>query len=275
MKAQLFSLRSWADPISNVILELFTISNHRPLIFGHRGAPREAPENTLPAFRRALELGADGIELDVQLSADNQLVVFHDEELSRTSNGRGFVRKFRASELSELDAGQHYSPEFIGTRIATLNEVFENFSARTFINVEIKPFVPIRQTAHLTIETIRHHKMEQQVIISSFNPQVLRQVRRIAPELYIGFLYDQTTPAIFHSQLVSQAIIGNYQGQHPQYTFVDSRTVKRAHQHGHHVNVWTVNERIDIERMVDLGVDIIISDVPGLARSVLRECGLV
>src|SRR5512139_1817621 len=89
---------------------------HRPLVFAHRGAKRLAPENTLPAFEAAIRLGADGVELDVQYTSDGKLVIFHDLNLEKTSNGTGRVTSHPLDELRELDAGSHFSPEFAGTQ---------------------------------------------------------------------------------------------------------------------------------------------------------------
>jgi glycerophosphoryl diester phosphodiesterase len=112
----------------------------RPLILAHRGASRIAPENTLVAFCLALEQGADGLELDVQLSRDGVPVVFHDSELSRTTDGRGRISEKTLAELRTLDAGKWFDPRFAGERIPTLEEVFEAFGDRALYNIELKAF---------------------------------------------------------------------------------------------------------------------------------------
>ncbi len=110
----------------------------RPQIFAHRGAKAVAPENTLPAFERALAMGVDGIELDVHCSKDGQLVVIHDESLERTTSGTGKVSDYTAAQLAKIDAGSYFNPAFAGTGVPTLAEVFDLVGNRCRVNVELK-----------------------------------------------------------------------------------------------------------------------------------------
>jgi glycerophosphoryl diester phosphodiesterase len=245
--------------------------SHRPLNFAHRGARAQAPENTLPAFERAVTLHADGIELDVQLTADHQIVVYHDEKLGRTSEGQGRIAKWRLEALKELDAGRHFSDQFAGTRIPTLAEVFEAVGQRLLINVEIKPFVRRPVIMPMLIQMIRHYGMQNRVMVSSFNPWILRAMRRQAPDIARGFLIDQDGPLLLRYDFLLKRLIGTYHARHPHFSDANSSYVEWAHTKGYRVNVWTVNQITDIRRMIELGVDMIISDVPDVVHSVLEQ----
>jgi glycerophosphoryl diester phosphodiesterase len=242
---------------------------HRPLNFAHRGARRQAPENTLPAFDRAANLHADGIELDVQLTADHALVVYHDEALGRTSEGEGSLDEWRLSDLKELDAGSYFSEAFTGVRIPTLAEVFEAVGERLLVNVEIKPFVRHNIAVPLVAELIKRHGMENRVIVSSFNPWTVRAMRRHAPSIARGILIDSDSPALVRREFVLRALIGSYHARHPNVIDANYQYIRWAHEHGYRVNVWTVNASDDIRRMIDIGVDMIISDVPDMVHTVM------
>jgi glycerophosphoryl diester phosphodiesterase len=244
---------------------------HRPLNFAHRGARRQAPENTLPAFERAAELHADGIELDVQLTADHEIVVYHDEKLGRTCEGEGAIDKWQLAGLKELDAGRHFSAVFAGTRIPTLAEVFEVVGSRLLINIEIKPYVRRQIAVPLVVELIRRHGMENRVIVSSFKLWTVRAMRKHAPDIARGFLTEDKSTALLNHDAILRSLIGDYHACHPQHSNVDLRYVKWAHEHGYRVNVWTVNKPDDIRRMIEVGVDMIISDVPDVVQTMKQQ----
>ena len=161
----------------------------KPLNIAHRGASAVAPQNTLAAFRKAMELGADGVELDVQLSADGAVVVIHDFTVDKTTDGTGRVAEKTLAELEALDAGIRFSPQFAGERIPTLAQVFEALEGKLLVNVELKDF-NLRSSALAApvVEVIREHAMEKRVLFSSFNPFALRAVKRLAPEIPAGLL---------------------------------------------------------------------------------------
>ncbi len=245
----------------------------RVLNVAHRGARMEAPENTILAFERAAEIGADGIELDVQLTADGIPVVFHDFDLSKTSNGQGMLREQPLAALRELDAGSHFSVQYAGTSIPTLDEVFECAGQRLLINVELKHFGGeqrgIEALAEAVIGSIRRYGMAQRVILSSFNPLMLRRVRQVACELALGHLVAPKMPGVVRYHWLSRLIIGPHQAWHPHTSMVDEQYVARAHRRGYRVNVWTVNEPNDIHQMAEIGADMIMSDYPDRVRDVL------
>ncbi len=257
-------------------LPLAAFYRGRALNFAHRGAREEAPENTLPAFLRAAALGADGVELDAQLSACGVPVIIHDFTLERTTDGTGPVGMMPLAALRELDAGARFSPEFTGTPIPTLDEVLEVVGQRLLVNVELKFSSPVgagaMRLARAVVEVIRRHGLSKRVLCSSFNPLALRALRRIAPDLPVGFLVAPDQPLLARGRL-AHLVAGKHEARHPHFSMITPGYVAWAHRAGYRVNTWTVNEADDINRMVQLGVDAIISDRPGVVRGILRPTG--
>lgn len=245
---------------------LHAMYDARPLIFGHRGARADAPENTLPAFELAAHQGAHGIELDVHLSQDGHIVVMHDFTVDTTTDGSGPVMGLTLDALRALDAGRWFGPDFAGTRIPTLDEVFEAVGQRLFINIEIKSLTPETNGIETAVAAcVTRHAMQQRVIISSFNPVALLRVRAALPDVPLGFLYDADT-----LPLVSALLPGlSYEATHPRQDLIDAALVAQARQAGHLVNAWTVNDPARGQVLRDLGVDGLITDAPGALLAAL------
>ncbi|HEX2906482.1 MAG TPA: glycerophosphodiester phosphodiesterase [Phototrophicaceae bacterium] len=239
----------------------------KTLIFGHRGASGNAPMNTLPAFELAAEHGADGIELDVWLSKDGEVVVIHDTAVDKTTNGTGHIQQMSLAELQELDAGSWFAESFQGTRIPTLDEVFETVGKRLFINVELKSItVKTDGLEKAVAEKIRQHNLADCVIISSFNPFALRRFRREMPEVPIGFLYAPDIPRYLQFILLGFP----HEARHPSQDMVNAAYMAWARRRKYCVNVWTVNDPQRALELRDLGVNGIITDYPGKMREALR-----
>ena len=241
----------------------------RTLNLAHRGAREHAPENTLPAFEQAFRLGADGVELDVQISGDGVPIVIHDPTVDRTTNGTGPVLGKTLAELRELDAGFHHSPEYLGTPIPTLDEVLEAVGQRLLLNVELKPFGPRRPLAEEVTWTILAHGLSERVLVSSFDPLILRQVKQLVPELQIGFL-STAHPFRAPKEWLARSLIGTYTAHHPHFSMIDSKYVSWARREGYRINVWGVKALGDICHIHDWGLDAIINDCPTLVRDVLQ-----
>lgn len=242
----------------------------RTLNFGHRGASYDAPANTITAFERAAEAGADGVELDVMLSKDGAVVVIHDETVDSTTDGHGPVNGFTLAELKALDAGSYKGAQYAGARIPTLDEVFEAVGKRLLINVELKGMTARAdgleaQVAHL----IARHGMAQRVIISSFNPIRLRRFRQVAPHIPIGFLHETQTPLPLRLLLGTLLIGLPREADHPQQTAVTAAYLARMHAQGRRVNTWVVNDPGRMAVLRDLGVDLIMTDRPDVLHGVL------
>ncbi len=244
---------------------------HFPTVWAHRGARAEAPENTLPAFLRACEVGAEGIELDVMACATGELVVTHDFEVSRLSNGHGRVVDLPLADIKRLDFGRSFDPAFTGVTAPTLEEVVRAIPSHILFNIEVKNerFRSGGEEIPL-VRLIHQFDLVDRTIVSSFNPFVLRRIRKLDARIKIGWLYEIQPPFYLHPKPV-QALL-RPDAVHPEFTAVTKGMVEVAHRRGFRVNVWTVNEEADLRRMVEWGVDGIITDHP--ARLVALKAAL-
>lgn len=242
-------------------------SERIPCIVAHRGAAAERPENTLAAFRRALEAGADGIECDVQLTRDGEVVVIHDERLERTTDGTGWVRDHTLRELQVLDAGGWFGRRYRGERIPTLHEVLAAAAGRArLINVELKntrlryPGLEAR-----VLRLLHRFGVLGTTVVSSFNHASLRRIRDLEPRARIGML-----PRALRAP-VARALRLGAEALHPARTEVTARLVRGAHAAGLRVRVWTVNSAEELRRMRAWGVDAVFTDDPAaMVRAVRR-----
>jgi glycerophosphoryl diester phosphodiesterase len=245
------------------------IPRDRPLNIAHRGASAAAPQNTLAAFRRALELGADGVELDVHLSADGVPVVMHNFNLEESTDGAGHITDKTLAELKELDAGSKFAPEFAGERIPTLAQVFETLEGKMLVNVELKDISPSGVGLEApVVEVVRKYGMERKVLFSSFNPFTLRRIRPHARDIPSGLLVAHDLPIQLRRAWL--APFTPHEARHPDAEMTDERLVKWCHARKLRVNVWTVNEPVEMKRLIALGVDGIITDVPDVQSTLVR-----
>ncbi|EDY16533.1 glycerophosphoryl diester phosphodiesterase [Chthoniobacter flavus Ellin428] len=218
------------------------------LCIGHRGACGHEPENTLRSIRRALELGADGVEIDVRL-VHGELLVIHDAKLGRTTNGQGYLVRKSLAALRALDAGR-------GERIPTLREVFETVDRRGFINIELKGRRTAQPTCALIQEFIQTHGWHyEHFLVSSFNRAELRAVTD--PQIPIGLLL--TRPTRLYS-LSARRVRAS--AVHPAVRWVTARFVADAHRRGLRVFPYTANLPTEIARLRELGVDGVFTDFP-------------
>lgn len=243
----------------------------RILNFAHRGASHDAPENTLAAFQLAAQQGADGIELDVTLSTDGEVVVIHNDTVDATTDGSGAVSALPLAALKELDAGAWFGPGFAGERIPTLAEVLEAVGDRLLINVELKGLSHRADGLEARVAAlIARHNLAARVIVSAFNPLRLRRMRRIAPGLPLGFLHEDQSP-VWLRTLAGMLLSGvNPEADHPCDPMVTPEYLARARRRDQRVNVWVINEPARMRALRDMGVDLIITDRPGILRGVLQ-----
>jgi len=241
---------------------------NRPLVFAHRGASKVAPENTLPAFEQAIRLGADGVELDVQYSSDGAMVIFHNLNLEKTSDGSGRVTAHTLAELRGLDAGSWFDPQFAGTRIPILDEVLDLLKGKLLINIELKVLDTLSSgLGGDVVKAVRVHAMAEQVVISSFNPFALRKAKRAGPEIECALLLAHDLPGWMRSSFARRH--SRADGLHPDLEMVDAAYMARAKKLRMPVRVWTVDDEADMRRLIKLGVDAIITNVPDVLKTLL------
>jgi glycerophosphoryl diester phosphodiesterase len=234
-----------------------------PLLAAHRGISSKAPENTLASFTLALNTpGIDMIELDVRLTKDEQVIVLHDRTLQRTSTGNGFARKYTLDEIKRFDAGSWFNPAFGSERIPTLRSVLQLVGKSLWVNVEIKsdPFhkEPAGLLERRTLEVLEECNMKHAVIVSSFDHQLVASLKRMAPEIKVGVLYNffrdfGRLPSKLARRVDASAFICGRQE-------LSKAMIDDAHNHGVAVYVYTLNSVRDAQKMLRLGVDGILSD---------------
>lgn len=238
------------------------------LVFGHRGASRYAPMNTLPAFELAAAQGAAGVELDVRLTRDGQMVIIHDDTVDHTTDGSGHIQHMTFAEVRELDAGGWFGEQFKGTRIPTLDEVFEAVGSKLLINVEIKSEAPEDTGVEARIaDAIARFRLRERVIVSSFDPLALWRFRKILPEVAIGYLHAEDIPAHVSSLMIGLA----HEARHPHHTEINARYMDWARRNDYFVNTWTVNDPARAVELRDLGVHTLITDTPDVLIATLGQ----
>lgn len=239
-------------------------------IIAHRGASAFAPENTLAAFKLALHQGADGIELDAKLTADEQVVVIHDATVDRTTPNHGAVAKFRLNDLRKMDAGSHFDVAFKGEPIPSLEEVFKAVGLLTTINIELTNYTaPTDALPYKVAELVHRYKLGGRVLFSSFNPIALIRIRQLVPEAPVGLLAMPGRRGALARSWVG-ALLG-YQALHPHHGDVTQRLEERLHRRGRKLLAWTVNSPDEMRRLLALKVDGIITDDPLLGRMLVRS----
>jgi glycerophosphoryl diester phosphodiesterase len=256
----------------------------RPVVLAHRGWSGRYPENTMPAFGEAARLRIDGLEMDIRSTAEGVLVVIHDETVDRTTNGAGPVNALNLSALKRLDAGYWWSPDGSrtfpfrgqGITIPTLEEVLSAFP-HLWINVDIKQKKPpiVNDFAAM----IRRFHLEDHICAGSFDTATVHAFRRACPETATAASVREVIRFIVLKRFFLERL---YCGksrllQIPEHygrrRILDRGLVRAAHRRGVAVHVWTVNERADMERLIDMGVDGLITDCPDRLINVLEASG--
>jgi glycerophosphoryl diester phosphodiesterase len=228
--------------------------------FAHRGFSARYPENTMPAFQKAIEAGCGGIELDIHLTRDGKIVIIHDETVDRTTNGRGFVKDMDYAELRGLDAGN-------GEPIPSMEEYFDLVEKHPLTtNIELKNSVFWYEgMEEKVIEMIRKRGIGERIIFSSFNHFSILKCKKLAPEIRCGFLVWS-----WIIDVGAYAKKHGIEGIHPEYCSLTDEAVREIHSSGIAINTYTVNDRKDMERLISLGVDAIITNDPELLHRVLK-----
>ncbi len=245
----------------------------RPTIFAHRGASAYAPENTLAAFELAIQQAADAIEMDVKLTADGEVVVIHDQTLDRTTGKSGRVGKSTLAELRTLDAGSHFDISFKGEPLPTLSDVFEKIGKRILYNIELTNYASLTDDLpEKTAALVEAYDLVGEVLFSSFNPLALIRVRRRLPAAPIALLAGGGIVGRLARSGVGALLA--YQALHVAYPDVTPELVAATHRRNCRLHVYTVNDKDEMLRLLNLGVDGIFTDDPPLARQVFQTARL-
>lgn len=245
----------------------------RPLVIAHRGFSGQAPENTMAAFKRAVEVKADMMELDVLLSKDGRVVVIHDETLERTTNGLGLVADHNYEELAQLDAGTWFHPQFEGEPIPLLRDVLTWAKGKILVNIEIKTEAWSPNTfegvAAKVVTMVDELGMRDRVIISSFDARILKQVRQLDSEIKTAFLYDDEA----HGELRPLVFVHDVHadGFNLSKSHVSGSVVEECHADGVPVSVYTVNTPEMMDFILGMGVDAIFTDHPDVMIDLVKE----
>lgn len=227
------------------------------VVTSHRGAGSLEPENTLRAIRRAIALGIDQIEIDVQLTKDGHLILMHDPTVERTTNGSGKIADLTLIEIRQFDAGN-------GERVPTLDEALALLDGKVILQIELKG----PGTAQPTVSAVMNAGKEAQVVLTSFMHQELRDAQRLNSRLRLGALWGRLPADVVQQtkQLGAEAL-------HVWHEFVDQQLVTEAHAQGLLVRAWNTSKEEDMRRLIALGVDAIGSDRPDILLDVCRHMG--
>lgn len=220
-------------------------------VTSHRGGGFEAPENSISSIRKAIENKADYAEIDVQTTKDNVAVLFHDINFKRFSNESGGIKDYTYDELSKIDIGSSFGYEYEGEKIPKLESVLKEAKSKIKLNIELKPMKNNDNLASEVVSLIKKYDMENEVVISSMNYDILQKVKKIDPSIKIGYIII--------------AAIGNVQNMQVDFLSIESSMIKSKliysmHAVGKEVHVWTVNDKEEAYQLIKLGVDNIITD---------------
>lgn len=228
-------------------------------IYAHRGSSGTLPENTLAAFHEAASLPIYGVEFDVHLTKDGELVVIHDETIVRTSNGKGFVKDMTLTELRAFDFGSWFSDEFRGEPIPTLHEVLEIFSATTHhLNIELKSDIfPYKGMVEKVLAMVQKMKLDSRVVISSFDHEAVRALKKIAPHIETAALFMEVLvdPLDYMRNIPANAL-------HISLPSAVRPSMRNVIEDGAVVRVFTVNEEKYADALRMVGVTAIFTDYP-------------
>jgi glycerophosphoryl diester phosphodiesterase len=239
--------------------------NTMTLNIAHRGASAQAPENTMAAFEKAVELGADVIELDLHVSCEGELVVIHDVTLDRTTDGQGPVHARCLQELKQLDAGRWFGKDFAGQCIPTLVEVLNRFAGKVPLALEIKAGSAFYSgIEERLVSVLREHQAISQVAVASFDHHALFRLKELEPCL--------RTAALLVGRPMSMSALahpGKVDAMALEFSLVTTTEIDACRAAGLQLVVWTVNEPAQMRHFIDLGIDGIITDRPDLLRRAL------
>jgi glycerophosphoryl diester phosphodiesterase len=246
----------------------------RPYTIAHRGHSSHYPENTILSFQKAIEAGADWIELDVVSTLDGHVVISHDTHIDRRTNGTGKISAMTLELIKGLDAGVRSGSAFAGERIPTLDEAltfFDSQPVRLCIEIKGDNTDEFIDTARKTVAILQQRNALQRVVISSFNPECLKAIKTWEPLLSTSLDPDRQDGTYTPWQLCQQVLQCHANFLLHRHDTLTTDIVDEAHQHGFSLWTWTVNSDDAMRRVIEMGVDAIMTDKPDILRRVISD----
>jgi glycerophosphoryl diester phosphodiesterase len=234
----------------------------RTQITAHRGSSAKTPENTMAAVKLAIEDGADWVEIDVQETADGEVVVFHDSDFMRVSGLGLNIWDATMADLKDIDVGSSFAPEFRDERVPTLGQVLDECKGRASVNIELKYYGHDKQLEQRVIDIVEAHGMTSDIVIMSLKVDAVKKMKSIRPDWKVGLLLSVSAGDLKNLDVEFLAV---------NASFANRRFICSAHDLDREVYVWTVNDAPTMSTMIGRGVDSLITDKPALARSVLEQ----
>lgn len=241
----------------------------RSLNIAHRGFSGKYPENTMVAFRKAVEAGCDGIETDLHMTKDGIMVICHDETIDRTTNGSGFIRDYTYKELCKFDAGIKFNREFEGEKIPSIDEFLDYVKDKNLlVNLELKnDIIPYKELEKKVIDKVHEFKLEKSAILSSFNHYSMIRAKQYDNNIKTGLLYEAT---LYNAHEYIKTVGAD--ALHPFFPSVmDDKIVNDIKKNGIMINAYTVNEEEHMKRLIELEIDGIITNYPDKLESILKK----
>ncbi|WP_160720385.1 glycerophosphodiester phosphodiesterase [Bacillus sp. USDA818B3_A] len=259
----------WKSFLQRKLVNDTASTYHYPIKIGHRGAAGYCPENTFASFHKALLLGVDFLELDVQMTKDGELVVIHDPTVNRTTNGKGKVKDFTLKEIQTLDAGSWFHPRFSGERIPSFCQFLDEFAGKIGILLEIKnPALYPGIEEKIADELLNRGLINSegpQVIVQSFDQNSLKRFHQLVPSVQLGVLLKKLTgKGISNKEFLSFENYASY--VNPKITMVNKKLIRRIHQHGFKTFIWTIRKKNEVTLLRNVHVDGLISDYPDFLK---------
>ncbi len=233
------------------------------LVTAHRGFSGKTPENTLIAMKKAIEIGADYAELDVQETADGVLILLHDGTLKRTANLNWNIWETTYDSLQDVDVGSWFNSEFRGEPVPTLKQIVDNVREKMKLNIELKMNGHEKMLTEKVVELIENENFIQHCIITSFNFEAINKVRKLNNNVKVGYIFSKMPG--------EDVFIADVDLLSVNKKLVDKSFVEKAHANKKEVHVWTVNEPKEMHRLIDLGVDNIITNYPDTLLSLMNN----
>ena len=238
----------------------------RMIVMAHRGASADSPENTRIAVQTAVESGADYAEIDVHQTKDGEIILLHDETLDRTTSEKGYVWDFTWDEIRRLDAGSWFGDEFQGEPVPSLEEIIRFSTGRIKLNIEIKISREEPDIVSKVVTIIHNYDFEDDCIVTSFDREAVEKIKEIDHRIKTGFIFGKDYP--------EGVFTGSWEVLSCNYKVVDKEFVKKAKKNKKKVYVWTVDEKSEMLRLIDLKIDAIITNKPKYLVKVLRELNM-